>query len=453
MEKLSLKEIAAAVGSKTNVPELMIDSVCTDTRKIEEGCLFIALKGQNFDGHDYIKKAFELGAAAAISEKEIKQESGKAVLKVDSTARALLALAGYYRRLFSLKLVGVTGSVGKTSTKEMIYSVLKQRYKTLKTQGNHNNEIGLPTTLFGLDKTFEAAVIEMGMSHFGEISRLSKTAAPDIGVITNIGVSHIENLGDRVGILKAKLEITNGLSGEYPLVICADDDKLCSVCAPSIKYGINNKNADVTADNIMRQEMTTRFDIIYGGASYPASVPAVGIHNVYNALAAFCVGIELHMNPGDIIKGISEYESTGMRQNIVKYGGITVIEDCYNASPDSMKASLDVLQEIAPGRKIAVLGDMLELGEYSEQFHREVGEYAAKKADVIYCFGSDAEFIKASAQSAGAADAACFKSKDELSDKLLKISRSGDTVLFKASRGMKLEEVIKKTYKECAKCQ
>ncbi len=454
LEKLTLGEIAAAVDGILPIgvdPEAVIDEISTDTRKIVKGCLFIALEGANFDGHDFIEKAFGLGAKAAISHKDMGSENG-VVIKVKSTSAALLSLAGYYRRKFPVKLVGITGSVGKTSTKEMIFSVLRKRFKTLKTQGNLNNEVGLPLTLFGLDKSYQAAVIEMGMSHFDEISRLSQTASPDIGVITNVGVSHIENLGDRKGILKAKLEIKDGLSGEYPLILNADNDMLCNIGGDVMFYGIDSPGCDVRAENISSQDMRTSFDIIYDGGSYRAAVPAVGTHNVYNALAAFCVGVQLGIDINSILQGLSEYENTGMRQNIVNYGGITVIEDCYNASPDSMRASLDVLSSLGvKGKKIAVLGDMLELGSRSGEFHREIGKYAAKKADVLLCFGQYAQDLINGAAPTGIR-AVGFDDKNELAQFLNDIGEEGDAVLIKASRGVRFEDVINKTYKESTKC-
>lgn len=447
---LKVSEIAKAVGSDSTSGAI-VTSISTDTRTIKKGSLFIALKGANFDGHDYIEKAFEQGAVAAISHEEITSDKGE-VIKVENTNKALLSLAAFYRQRFPISVVGITGSVGKTSTKEMIYSVLSKSFSTLKTEGNLNNEIGLPTTLFRLDPTFEAAVIEMGMSNFGEISRLSKTAKPDIGVITNIGVSHIENLGDREGILKAKLEMLDGVSGEYPLVLNFDDDMLSTVEYKEIfSFGIDNKSADVVAENIeLHGSMSTTFDIVYKGDTYKAEIPVMGKHNVYNALAAFSVGILLEMDIADILEGIKGYQHTGMRQNIVKYSGITVIEDCYNASPDSMRASLDVLAKMeCKGRRIAVLGDMLELGPYSEPMHRQIGEYAADKADIIFCYGIESKAIYRGAFAKFLEEIYYYDNKDSLAEELSQIQKEGDVVLFKASRGMKLEEVINKVYKEC----
>ena len=291
MEKLQLSEIAAAVGSKTPL-EAAVNDICTDTRKLEPGCLFLALRGANFDGHQFVKKAIADGAVAAVTDQPIE---GCPCIVVPDTGTALLQIAAYYRKKFSPILVGVTGSVGKTTTKEMIALVLSAGFETLKTQGNLNNEIGLPKTLLHLAPEHKAAVIEMGMSHFGEIHRLSCTTQPTIGVITNIGFSHIENLGSQEGILKAKLEILDGMQPDAPLILNADDPHLAPLAGtldrPVYTYGLNAKDADVTAEDVQEGENATTFTIVTkDGRTFPAELPCVGLHNVMNALAAFCVG-------------------------------------------------------------------------------------------------------------------------------------------------------------------
>lgn len=459
MEKLSLLEIAEALGVQPegdmaslqeNWAQITVDSVCTDTRNITPGCLFIALSGERFDGHDFVEQAFAQGAAAAVIHRPVVSEYP--VLRVENTRTALLDLARFYRKRFSVFLVGITGSVGKTSTKEMIYGVLSQKFKTLKTQGNLNNEIGLPMTLLGLDCSYRAAVIEMGMSDFGEISRLTKTALPNLGVITNIGVSHLETLGSRENILKAKLEIMDGLQGDLPLILNGDDDLLSTVGEfvdrEIIYYGIKNTDAGVTASDIDVQGLSTEFTISYFGKKARARIPTIGEHNVYNALAAFCVGLVSEMTEEEILRGLSQYKPAGMRQNITDYKGITVIEDCYNASPDSMKAALSVLDAVqTQGRRIAVLGDMLELGDISEKAHYKVGVLAGQSgADEVLCFGPQSENIARGAMSEGMTQVAVFQDKEELSRYLAEHTAPGDTVLFKASRGMRLEQVIQTTY-------
>lgn len=442
MEKLMLSEIAGALGALCPA-EMEITEISTDTRNLPEGCLFVAIKGERFDGHDFIPKAIESGATAALSEKPI---DGCPCVVVENTRKAYLDLAGYYRRKFTPVLVGVTGSVGKTTTKEMIALVLSERFHCLKTKGNLNNEIGLPKTLFTMDITHEAAVIEMGMSDFGEISRLSKAAAPTIGVITNIGFSHIENLKTQEGILQAKLEILNGMAENAPLAVNGDDSHLAplkdklSAQRPVYLFGIDNENCDFRGTDIKETEGVTEFTVNYSGKSCKAEIPCVGRHNVLNALAAFCVGTITGMSETEIVSALKKYQPDGMRQNIVKKGGVTVIIDCYNASPDSMKASLGVLAGMkTQGRKIAVLGDMLELGEASEKLHSLVGEYVHKaKPDKLFCYGKDAEFI---AKKSGI-DSEFTDNKQQLTESVRSYIKDGDVILFKASRGMKLEEVI-----------
>lgn len=450
MDKVTLAEITAAVNGRcTGNKSREITAVSTDTRTISKGSLFIPIRGERFDGHDFIPKAFEAGAAACLSQRDIR---GDRIVRVADTRQAYLDLAAWYRRRFSVTVVGVTGSVGKTTTKEMIAAVLESKYKTLKTEGNRNNEIGLPETLLRLDSTYQAAVIEMGMSHFGEISRLSRVAEPNIGVITNIGVSHIENLGSREGILKAKLELLDGMKEHAPLLLNGDDPLLSRVAEESgrerevITYGIQNPAADFRAENIREAGLKTEFDIVFYGKRIHTLLPAVGRHNVMNALAGFAVGIVSEIEPEAAAAALEHYAPTGMRQRIVDRRGMMIIEDCYNASPDSMRAALGVLSAVdCTGRRIAVLSDMLELGAYSEQAHLEVGKEAAQsKADFLFCTGTDAEYIVKGAVASGMANALFFPDREELVRAVSSTVQPGDCLLFKASRGMRLEEVMEK---------
>lgn len=450
MEMLQLSEIAKALGCSSPV-DAEITDICTDTRKLQAGCLFLALKGANFDGHNFVEKAISDGAVAAVTDHQI----GKCpCIVVKDTGLALLKIASYYRSKFSPILVGVTGSVGKTTTKEMIALVLSAQFETLKTQGNLNNEIGLPKTLLGLQPFHAAAVIEMGMSHFGEIHRLSCTTKPTIGIITNIGFSHIENLKTQEGILKAKLEILDGMQNDAPLVINGDDPMLAPLVdkleRPVYTYGLNGHNMDVTAVDICEKDNTTSFIIqTLDGSRFSAMIPCVGIHNVMNALSAFCVGRIAGIEPEVICKALGNYETVGYRQNIEQYGPYTVIADCYNASPDSMNAALQVLKRIdTDGRRVAVLGDMLELGTLSQKLHSMVGEMAASSnADQIFCYGDAALAI---ARSASALGASVFHTDDviELCSAVRAYLRPGDVVLFKASRGMKLETCIEDIFRQ-----
>ncbi len=453
MEELTLYEIIKAVDGSFGYPgKDIVTSISTDTRRIEQGGVFFALKGEKFDGHDFVPKAIELGATAAVTERPV---DGARCIIVDSVNKALLDIASYYRSRFSPVLVGVTGSVGKTTTKEMIALVLSSKYNTLKTTGNLNNEIGLPLTLLELNSKHEAAVIEMGMSDFGEISRLSMCSRPTIGVITNIGYSHIQNLGSREGILKAKLEIIDGMSPDSPLILNGDDDMLLSTKGnlgrSQIYYGIQNTEVDVFASNVITENGKTLFTINYWGKQIEAQLNCIGSHNVMNSLAAFCVGISADIEPNDIVNAIARFVPEGLRQSVVRKGEQTVIIDCYNASPDSMKASLAVLSELSPmpgGRRIAVLGDMLELGAASAELHSKVGEYVRNsKADVLICYGIEASHIKKAAEKSEGIQFYLFSEKAKLTDFLKGFIKKNDLLLFKASRGMKLEEVIDGLYK------
>ncbi len=450
MEKLCLSEIAAALGVSAPI-EAEITEVCTDTRNLPEGCLFLALKGARFDGHTFAKRAVENGAAAVVVEYEIE---GCPCLVVPSTARALLQIAAYYRQKFSPVLVGVTGSVGKTTTKEMIAVVLSSVYETLKTQGNLNNEIGLPKTLMELNSKHEAAVIEMGMSNFGEIHRLSCTTQPTIGVITNIGFSHIENLKSQEGILQAKLEILDGMAADAPLVVNGDDPRLAplkeQLSRPVYTYGIENMQADVRAVDIESGEGCISFTVVHDGTECcRVTLPCVGLHNVLDALGAYCVGRLAGAEPEQIAQALGTYKTVGFRQNIEQHGPYTVIADCYNASPDSMRAALQVLKEMkSSGRKVAVLGDMLELGELSRKLHEIVGDMASiSGADQIFCYGKYGHDM---ARNAAAGGASVFYTEDkiELCSAVRAYMRPGDLLLFKASRGMHLEDCIKEIFSQ-----
>ena len=441
------KEIAEVTGGRLIGSDAAISGVSTDTRTIEKGLLFVAVKGESFDGNDFIDAAAEKGAAAAVSDRESGAESHNIpVILVQDSRAAQLALAHYHRSKFPLKLVGVTGSVGKTSTKDMVYAVLSGKFNTLRTEGNFNNDIGLPRTLFRLNEEYGAAVIEMGMSDLGEISVLSKAAAPDICIITNIGWCHIENLKTRENILRAKLEILDGASESAPLIINGDDEYLKAVSIPGrriVKYGMS-EGCDVRGEDITRTTEGSAFTLVYQGRKYSAKLPVVGDHHVMNALAAFAAGIEAGMTPEEIIPAFMRYEASGMRQRIEKRGEVTVILDCYNASPTSMESSLSVLGGMdCSGRKIAVLGDMLELGEMSAQLHAGVAEYIVKNADCAFLYGGEMAHCRDRLTAQGF-EVHYSQDKSALTEELANYLRPGDTVLFKGSRGMRMEEIAEK---------
>lgn len=450
--RLTLREIEQITGGTLCGENVEIAAVTIDSREVPKNALYVAIKGDRFDGHDFCSAAEQNGAAAIISEKDLSFQVP--YVKVENTRQALLAIAKLHRNHYKgVKVVGLTGSVGKTTTKEMTCAVLSSQFATVKTEGNLNNEIGMPKTLFRIDDTTEAAVIEMGMNHFGEISRMTAACQPDVAIITNIGVSHIEFLGSRDGILQAKTEILEGMHKGAPLILNGDDDKLWGYENPDYKliyFGIDNQNADVRAENIREQNGETTFTVCFDGKTQAVRVPTVGKHNVYDALAAFAAGLVCEIPPEKIAAGLVNFTPAGMRQRIREVSGVTVIEDCYNASPDSQKAALNVLCATDAKRKIAVLGDMLELGSFSETAHRTVGEYAAEKqVDLLYCYGQNAAFIADAAKNT--VKTLHFTDKSALFDALLSEIRAGDAVLFKASRGMALEEVIEKLYGEWKK--
>ncbi len=447
---LKVTEIAKALGTKSD-SENIINRVSIDSRDVDANTLFFAIKGERFDGHGFVKDVAEKGVGAVVCHKQV--ECSVPVIYVDDTKDALLDFASYYRSsIKDLTVIGLTGSVGKTTTKEMVACVMEQSGETLKTEGNFNNEIGVPKTLFRLSETTKNAVIEMGMDGFGQISVLAKCAKPDCAIITNVGVSHIENLGSREGILKAKLEMLDGLKKGSSLFLNGDNDMLSTVKNDDyniVFFGIDNKNCDILAEDIKEIGLSTEFVAVKGDIRQKIIIPTVGIHNVYDALSAFAVGVEYGISPENIAKGLMNYAPSGMRQRIREINGITVIEDCYNASPDSQKAGLNSLCKIAKGRKIAVLGDMLEMGSYSETAHRTVGEYAAEcSVDMLYTYGEESKYMADGAKKSGLDNVFAFTDKTELTNALLSEIKTGDTLLFKASRGMKLEEVFEKIYEQ-----
>lgn len=447
MKPLLLSDIAVAVNG-TFTKDCTVNGIYTDSRKPVKGGLFVALEGDRFDGHDFIQCAQTDGAAALLCRK--KTESSLPVVYVEDTKKALLDIASYYRGLFDIKVIGLTGSVGKTTTKEMTALVSAAEYRTIKTQGNLNNEIGMPLTLFNIEEDTQAAVIEMGMNHSGEISALTAVSRPDVGIITNVGVSHIENLGSRENILKAKLEILNGMQKGSPLVVNGDNDLLSQLELSDYNvmfFGIENEKSSVRAVDIEQTSEGIHFNILYNNEKYASYIPIAGIHNVYNALAAFTAGVCIGVEPRKAADSLKDYVPAGMRQKTVKKYGITFVEDCYNASPDSVKAGIKTLVSMGAKRTVAVLGDMLELGDYSRTAHSECGKYAGEKGiDVLFTYGKEAEYIASAAKSAGVNEVYVFSDAKALADSIAKIICSGDAVLYKASRGMKLENVIKFVY-------
>ena len=414
-----------------------------DSRQMTNGGMYIPLKGERFDGHNFIESAFQTGAQAIISEKDVNYED-KIVIKVKDTYQALKDMASYLRNHRPVKVVGVTGSVGKTSTRDMVYSVVKQKYKTLKTEGNYNNEIGLPLTILRYHDE-EVLVLEMGMNHLQEMSRLSMIARPDIACITNVGTAHIGELGSRENILKAKLEITDGMKEGSTLIINQDNDMLQTVELPHlnvVRVG-KGKEASIQASHIVLEETKSSFEVEYQGKKEIIEVPVQGEHNISNALIAIAVGIELNISLEDIKKGIQEFKLTKNRMDILEKNHKTVIDGTYNASVDSMKSSIDVLANYKK-RKVAILADMLELGDYSQQLHEEVGSYVASKGiDILVCVGKEAKYIYQKAKE-NMKDVYCFESNQEVIARLDELLKEDDVILVKGSHSMNLKEVVEK---------
>lgn len=450
MKSITLREVAAACnGELHGDPAILITSIVTDSRQAKAGSLFAAIKGARVDGHQFIPMTAAQGAACALCEKAPAVDMPYII--VESTLDALKGIAAYYRSLFTIPFIGVTGSVGKTSTKEFISAVLSQKYKVHKTAGNFNNELGVPLTLFGLEESHEVAVIEMGISDFGEMTRLAKMVRPDIAVITNIGYCHLENLGDRDGVLKAKTEMLAYLNDGGAIILCHDDDKLRTVTGykgiTPIFYGtsvddeyradnIVENGLDGTsctlihcADSLSQREPETRIDV---------TIPAMGRHNVLNALCAMAVGTRLGLTADEIKRGIERFENVGSRNHVIQTDHYTVIDDCYNANPTSTKAGLDTLSKLS-GRRVAVLGDMKELGADELALHNSVGAYAKEKGvDLLIAVG---ELSKATAEGYGEG-ARYYTDIESCIGAIKGLLRDGDTVLVKASHSMHFEKIV-----------
>ena len=425
-----------------------ISAITTDSRDVVDGCMFTAIKGERVDGNKFVNGAYEDGALVCMSENEPENlPEGAAYIVVESCLQALKDIAEYYRKVCGTKIIGITGSVGKTSTKEMLAAVLSEKFNTLKTLGNFNNELGVPLTLFRLRPEHEVAIVEMGISDFGEMTRLSKMVRPDACVITNIGQCHLENLGDRDGVLKAKTEIFRYLKKDGKAYLNGDDDKLASVndvngSRPHM-FGMNKSN-DIYADNIVSHGLAgTEFDAVTADMTIHLRVPVLGKHMVTNALAAVAAGLDMGMTPDEIGKGISNFKPIGGHSSIYETNMFTIMDDCYNANPVSMKAGIDVLSDVQ-GRKVAVIGDMFELGSDEKDMHYDIGRYAVqKKIDCIICIGELAKEYEKGAKVAGKDDDVYyFEDRDEAIIKLHEILQKSDSILVKASHGMHFEKIV-----------
>ena len=458
MRNMTLQAIAEAVGGKlenTGRCDLAREatSVVIDSRLIEDGGIFVATKGNRVDGHTFIDQVFEKGALGVICEKAPSKAKGPLIVVEDSFA-AIKQLAKYYRNQMSLKIVGVVGSVGKTSTKEIITSVLSAHYEVLSTEGNFNNEVGVPLTIFRIRDGHEIAVVEMGISDFGEMDRLGEIVRPDIVVFTNIGPCHLENLGDLEGVLRAKSEVIPHMNPNGIIVINGQDEMLARIDEEAlrgrrlIRYGKESKRDDVYASNIENMGLDgSRFTANFpDGSHYEMTIPLPGYHMVDNAIAAAAVGFLTGLNLEEIRRGMSDSQTLSGRGHIIHAADYTIVDDCYNANPRSMCAAIDTLG-YALTRKVAILGDMFELGEEAEKLHGDVGEYAAAHGvDSLIFVGSLAKFMYERARVHEGVEIRYYPNKElllaALSDTSKDILRKDDTILVKASHGMGFSEVV-----------
>ena len=458
MKEIKVEDIIKVTGGELVIGEKDIECInfSKDTRTIKNGDIYIGIKGEKFDGNMFWKEALDKGALGAIIQnieitpKEKEKYYDKVIIVVKDSMKALQEIAKFKRSLYNIPVIAVTGSVGKTSTKDIIASVVSNKYKTLKTEGNNNNNIGVPLTILKL-RDHEAAVIEMGMNHLREIAVLTEIAKPTLSVITNIGTSHIGYLGSRENILKAKLEILEGM--EKPEIVVNNDNDLLHKWYEENKskikihtYGIKNQS-DINASEIEMNEENSKFCITLNSEKVNIEVPVGGEHFIYNALCAAEVGKTLGLSKEQITKGIKEFALTKKRMDIKTLeNGVVLINDSYNASYESMSASIKYLADHKGKRKIAVLGDMFELGKYSEELHEKVGELVAQyNIEILICEGEESKnIINGATKNGHKIETHIFKNNDEVLEKLKNILKEGDVVLVKASNGMKFYEICQK---------
>ncbi len=449
MIEMTAGEIAKAVdGVLIGNGDTVITDVQYDSRAVKEGTLFAAIKGEKVDGHKFIKECFAKGAAAVFTENEVPENSTGCYIEVENSRLALQKLAGYYRSKRNVRLIGITGSVGKTSTKEMIAAGLSKGFDVMKTQGNKNSQIGLPMTMFEIEEHNEIAVIEMGMSEFGEMDRLADIARPNIAVMTNIGVAHIENLGTKENILKEKFRITKYFDKDGVLFLNGDDVLLKSLHGKqefkTVTFGLDKEN-DFYAEEITPKGFHTKFVCCFGRERVELNIPALGEHSVKNALAAFAVGKHLGLDEKTIQLGLMTYQNAPMRQQIHEMKDFILIDDSYNSSPDAAKVSLNVLKSVAKGKTIAVLADMLELGEKSESEHYGVGKHLAELGiDTLVAVGKLSRNTARGAEENGCKEVVMFENNGQAYEYLKKIIEKECAVLVKGSRGMHTDEIVKK---------
>lgn len=438
---ITLQEAAAACRGKLFGDGGMITGVTRDSRTVRPGDLFLCIKGANADGHDYAGKAFAAGAACCLAERPVK---GGAYILVDSVLDSVRYLASYYRSTLNIPIVGIVGSVGKTTAKEMTSAVLSVKYNVCKTPENLNNELGVPLTVMSIGPEHTAAVIEMGISDFGEMSRLAEIVRPQICVLTSIGYCHLENLIDLNGVMRAKGEVFDYMP-KNGVAVLNGDDSILNAYSPKIKkitYGLS-AGCDIVGEDVVSLGLAgSDFVVASSNGRFRAHTGAYGVHTVTAALAASAVGYLMGLTGEQIAQGIGRYKTVGGRAAVINTGAITVINDCYNANPNSVKAGILSLTA-ASGRKTAVLGDMLELGGASPALHRSVGVFAAENGiDLLLCCGAEGKYIYDGYRSAGGGESAYFDSKEQLAEKLPQYLKKGDTVLVKASHGMGFDYIV-----------
>lgn len=445
MGAITLAQAAAWCGGQVaeQFAKVTFDGACNDTRTLLPGQLFVVLKAQR-DGHAYIPNAMEKGAAAVLCNHA---PEGVPAIVVEDTRIALGKIANAYRKHLGFQAIGVTGSVGKSTTKEMISAVMAAGYQTAKTPANFNNDIGMPMAVLAMPYDTQAAVLEMGMSHFGEIAYLSQVGQPDQAVIINIGTMHMENLGSQEGILQAKMEILEGLNPQGKLFLNGDDSLLYgqkeTLGDRAVYFGTDRTKCSVWADRIRQEEGTVSYVAHHGEDAFTVTLPVEGLHHVIDSLAAVAVGLHMGIAPDAIAARLSRFHNMEGRQEIFQAKGCTIIKDCYNAGPESMAAALAVLGN-RPGRKIAVLGDMLELGVTATAEHYKVGRIAAEQADILLSYGPYSRKMRNGAMTGGmhGNNARAFTDQEKMANILCQMAKPGDTILFKGSRGMHMETVL-----------
>ena len=451
MSRITLKQAAEWCGGRVEekYEDVTFYGANIDSRNLLPGQLFVALKGAR-DGHDFIPGALERGAAAVLCNR---CDGDYPAIVVEDTRKALGDIARGERQRIGMKVVGVTGSVGKSTTKEMIACVLETTYRTGKSPVNHNNDLGLPMAILALPENTQVAVLEMGMNHFREMAYLTSIAKPDVAVIINIGTMHIEHLGSMEGILKAKLEILEGMDNRGTVILNGDDQLLWNLREESevrgIYFGSKNGRCKVCAEDVQEEEGQLRFRVRYGEEWFVVELPVEGEHFVSDALAAITVGLQLGVSQEKIQDSLSNFRNMAGRQEIFEAKGRTIIKDCYNAGPESMAAALTVLGN-RTGRRVAVLGDMLELGTSAQAEHYRVGRIAAEKADLLLAYGPNSCRVISGAVTGGMPDgrARGFEDQKELTETLRRLSKPGDVILFKGSNGMHMDHILDEFLKD-----